>query len=57
MLTIRRARGEWLHRNMGPVMYEIDAVVDLASAAIPALWKKKCRDGAPGRRGVVLPMS
>jgi hypothetical protein len=24
MLTIRRARGEWLHRNMGPVMYEID---------------------------------
>ena len=53
----RRARGEWLCRNMGPVMYEIDALWDLVSAMIPASRKKKCRDGTAGRRGIVMRMS
>jgi len=53
----RRARGEWLRRNMGPVMYEIDALWDLVSAMIPASRKKKCRDGTAGRRGIVMRMS
>ena len=53
----RRARGEWLRRYMGPVMYEIDAWGDLVSALIPASRKKKCRDGTAGRRGIVMRMS
>ena len=53
----RRARGEWLRRYMGPVMYEIDALGDLVSAMIPASRKKKCRDGTAGRRGIVMRMS
>ena len=52
----RRARGDWLRRNMGPVMYEIDAVRDLVSAVVPTWWKI-CRDGTAGRRGIVMRMS
>jgi hypothetical protein len=51
-----RSMGEWLRRNMGPVMYEIDAAMDLASAVIPESWKK-CRSGTGGRRGIVMRMS
>ena len=31
----KRVRDEWLHRNMGLVMYPVDIVMDLVYAAIP----------------------
>lgn len=31
----KRARDEWLHRNMGLIMYPVDALVDLIDAFIP----------------------
>ena len=51
----RRKRREWLHRNMGPVMYEIDAIMDVVLAVIPLGKKNKRRGGKTGR-GIVLPM-
>ena len=50
----RRKRREWLHRNMGPVMYEIDAIMDVV-AVIP-IGKKNNRRGGNTGRGIVLPM-
>jgi hypothetical protein len=51
----RRKRREWLHRNMGPIMYEIDAIMDVIRAIIPTC-KKNSRGGKTGC-GIVLPMS
>ena len=51
----RRKRREWLHRNMGPVMYEIDAIMDVVRAVIP-IGKKNNRRGGNTGRGIVLPM-
>lgn len=39
----RRKRREWLHRNMGPVMYEIDAIMDVVRAVIIPIGKKNNR--------------
>jgi hypothetical protein len=51
----RQKRREWLHRNMGPIMYEIDAIMDAVKAVIPTR-RKKSRGGKTGC-GIVLPMS
>ena len=40
-----RAREEWLHKNMGLVMYPIDAVMDLVSVVMPT---SKSKDGESG---------
>lgn len=54
----QRKRREWLHRNMGPVMYEIDAFLNVVRAVmIPTIWKKNSRRGGKTGRGIVLPMS
>mmetsp|Transcript_18164 Transcript_18164/g.32459 ORF Transcript_18164/g.32459 Transcript_18164/m.32459 type:complete len:472 (-) Transcript_18164:346-1761(-) len=50
-----RAREEWMHKYLGPVMYNIDAMVDLASVVIPSSRKKHRDNGAGG--GIVSPMS
>ena len=53
-----RARDEWAHKNMGLVMYPIDAAVDLAMAMIPSSWRKKARGGDENEiRGIVSRMS
>ncbi|KAL7528760.1 hypothetical protein ACHAXR_002618, partial [Thalassiosira sp. AJA248-18] len=46
-----RAREEWLHKNMGLIMYPINAVLDLVSAVIPSSRKKH------DEWGIVSPMS
>lgn len=46
------AREEWLHNNMGMVMYPIHAAMDLVSAVIPA---SKKHDNSSS--GIVPPMS
>jgi hypothetical protein len=50
-----RKRREWLHRNMGPVMYEVNAIMDVVRSIIPTR-KKNSRGGKTGC-GIVLPMS
>jgi len=52
----RRKRREWLHRNMGPVMYEIDAIMDVVRAVIIPIGKKNKRRGGNTGRGIVLHM-
>jgi len=58
---------EWMRKNMGLVMYQVDAMVDLASAVVPSSWMKKVKkrhSGSGGKdveeeleRGLVGPMS
>lgn len=47
-----RARDEWLHRNLGPIKYHVDILLDLASAVVP---RKK--HGVEAGGGIVGPMS
>jgi hypothetical protein len=41
---------------MGPVMYEIDAIMDVVRAVIIPIGKKNNRRGGYTGRGIVLPM-
>jgi hypothetical protein len=52
-----RARDDWHHKNMGLVMYPIDAAVDLVHAIIPSSWLKRKNSGDGELHGIVSAMS
>ena len=46
-----RARDQWLHKNMGLVMYPVDAFLDLVFACVPT------KEDGDEASGIVAPMS
>jgi hypothetical protein len=52
-----RAKDDWVHKNMGVVMYPIDAVVDVATAIIPRSWRKRHGGDRDVVHAIVSPMS
>lgn len=45
------SKEEWIRKNMGLVMYQVDAMVDLASAVVPSSWMKKVKNRHSGSGG------
>ena len=53
-----RSRDDWAHKNMGLVMYPIDAMVDVATAIVPSAFLKRRHSGnKDGINAIVSPMS
>lgn len=53
-----RSRDDSAHKNMGLVMYPIDAMVDVATAIVPSAFLKRRHSGnKDGINGIVSPMS
>jgi hypothetical protein len=52
-----RAKDDWVHKNMGVVMYPIDAVVDVATSIIPRSWRKRHGGDRDVAHVIVSPMS
>jgi hypothetical protein len=52
-----RAKDDWAHKNMGLVMYPIDAVVDVATAMIPRSWLGRRHSSEKDAHVIVSAMS